>query len=115
MKVAPGCCRDIPGPVARSKGIESSMDESTPVNITPAWDDSCMTRHYLGIAEIAEHVGLERETVKAYVREGRLPAPDVAVGKIRGWSEKTIDKWWESRPGRGARTDLAKPKRRSGK
>ncbi|WP_100813035.1 helix-turn-helix transcriptional regulator [Microbacterium lacus] len=67
-----------------------------------------MTRHYLGLSEIAAHTGLERSTVKSYADDGQMPPADVAIGGIRGWRVQTIDKWMANRPGRGARTDLAK-------
>ncbi len=66
-----------------------------------------MTRHFLGLTEVAAHAKLARDTIKAYARDGYLPEPDVTIGDIRGWSVASIDAWLAARPGRGARTDLA--------
>lgn len=73
-----------------------------------------MTVQYMGPAEIAAFVNRELggniapTTVRQYAAKGRMPEPDVRIGPNGGWSEDTIRKWWASRPGRGARTDLRK-------
>ncbi|WP_205814214.1 transcriptional regulator [Microbacterium sp. K24] len=75
-----------------------------------------MTVQYLGPAEVAAYVTRELggdiapATIRQYAAQGRMPAPDVRIGPNGGWSEETIVKWWTSRPGRGARTDLASSK-----
>lgn len=66
-----------------------------------------MTRHYLGMGEVAAHTGLARTTLNGYAEKNLLPDPDVTVGGVRGWDVATIDAWMSARPGRGARTDLA--------
>ncbi|AUV60784.1 DNA binding protein [Mycobacterium phage Rem711] len=69
---------------------------------------------YLNQAEFAERIGVAPSSLSRY----KLPAPDVIVGPVnedgslprgtvRGWLPATIDEWNASRPGRGARTDLA--------
>jgi hypothetical protein len=75
-----------------------------------------MTVQYMGPAEVAAYVTrvyrpLTSETVRQYAAKGRMPEPDVRIGPNAGWSEATIDEWWANRPGRGARTDLAKGKK----
>lgn len=67
-----------------------------------------MTKHYLAMTEIGERLGISPTTVRSYFDAGRLPEPDVTVGRVRGWSPETIDKWQQNRPGRGYRTDLAR-------
>ncbi|MFD5599943.1 XRE family transcriptional regulator [Leucobacter sp. NPDC058333] len=69
--------------------------------------DVDMTRHYLSTTEIAERLGITRGALSSLT----LPKPDVTVGTVRGWSEKTIDKWNEQRPGSGNR----KPRKTAGK
>lgn len=66
-----------------------------------------MTVQYLGPAEVAARFGLAASTIRHYAAQGKMPEPDVRVGPTAGWSEATVDAWWASRPGRGARTDLA--------
>lgn len=44
--------------------------------------------------------------MNGYDERGLLPEPDVIVGRAKGWSEDTVLKWNDSRPGRGARTDM---------
>ena len=56
-----------------------------------------MTRRYLSMTQVAERLGVTLGALSHY----RLPAPDVYVGRTRGWSEKTIDEWNAARPGRG--------------
>ena len=71
-----------------------------------------MTTEYLGTASVAERAGLAVATVRSYILKGLIPPADVVIstpnGPLRGWSIDTIDTWLASRPGRGARTDLAK-------
>ena len=70
-----------------------------------------MTVTYLGTAAVAERAGLSVTTIRSYIRKGLIPDADVTIttpsGPLRGWAPKTIDAWQASRPGRGARTDLA--------
>ena len=62
--------------------------------------DRNVTRHYLSTTEIAERLGITRGALSSLT----LPKPDVTVGTVRGWSEKTIDTWNAQRPGSGNRT-----------
>lgn len=74
----------------------------------------------IGYEELAEKLGLTLESARAYnsravqhrklaaetgdpnhVRPGDLPEPDHYFGQSPAWFESTIDKWDESRPGRG--------------
>ncbi len=56
-----------------------------------------MTERYLSMTEVAERLGVTKGALVRY----KLPAPDVIVGKARGWLPETIDQWNASRPGRG--------------
>lgn len=71
-----------------------------------------MTTEYLGTADVAKRAGLAVATVRSYILKGLMADPDVIIttpsGPLRGWSADTVDAWLVSRPGRGARTDLAK-------
>lgn len=71
-----------------------------------------MTIEYLGAQAVAARVGLSVNTIRSYLAKGLLPEPDAVIvtssGELRGWLPATIDQWASSRPGRGARTDLAK-------
>lgn len=68
---------------------------------------------YLNLAQFAERINVAPKTMSRY----KLPDPDVVVGPVnedgtiprgtvRGWLPETIDAWDDSRPGRGARTDV---------
>ena len=48
----------------------------------------------LGVNEVAERTGLSPNTVKAYSQvPGRMPQPDVMIGRVKGWFPDTIDAW----------------------
>lgn len=66
---------------------------------------------YRGPAEAAEYLGLSVHTIKSYVHQGRFATPDAKVGRVAGWLDATLDEWAATRPGQGARTDLAQPKK----
>lgn len=80
-----------------------SAGESTSHTSGCSCDDGGMTRHYLSLQGVADHLGVSRNTVAKY----RLPEPDVIVGDginaPRGWSVATINRWNESRRGQGWR------------
>ncbi|TDK85417.1 XRE family transcriptional regulator [Mycolicibacterium mucogenicum] len=48
--------------------------------------------------EVAEYLGLAG--VKSLSKTA-LPRPDVIVGKTKGWSHETIERWNSARPGQG--------------
>ena len=66
--------------------------------------DGGMTRHYLSKKQFAARIGI-KEGAEGALDNLQLPRPDVVIGEgpraTRGWSEKTIDEWNASRPGRG--------------
>ncbi|MCV7208759.1 XRE family transcriptional regulator [Mycolicibacterium canariasense] len=52
----------------------------------------------LGVNEVAERTGLSPNTVKSYANiPGRMPQPDVMIGRVKGWFPETIDRWIERR------------------
>ena len=72
-----------------------------------------MTQHepgeWLGVAEIAARAGIRPQTWTGYVNRGQAPAAgrrNPETGR-REWLFSVITEWLESRPGAGARTDLA--------
>jgi len=71
-----------------------------------------MPTEYLGTAAVAQRVGLTVSTIRSYILKDLMPDADVIIatpsGPLRGWAPETIDAWQASRPGQGARTDLAK-------
>lgn len=73
--------------------------------------NSVMAKHYLSATEVAERIGVTRGSLANL----RLPAPDVTIGSVRGWSEKTIDAWNEARPGRGRRWEVDPAKKSRGR
>lgn len=64
-----------------------------------------MTRRYLALSDVADHLGLSINTVRGYSEKGMLPEPDALTGMgpraVRGWLPETIDRWQANRPGRG--------------
>lgn len=56
-----------------------------------------MTVRYLSRPQVAERIGVKRDTLNKY----QLPAPDVLIGDLPGWLPATIDSWQATRPGRG--------------
>ena len=64
-----------------------------------------MTTKYLTSGEVAEMLGLSKNTVAQYATHGKLPEPDAVMGQganlTRGWLPETIEAWNQSRPGSG--------------
>lgn len=61
---------------------------------------------YLGVTEVAERTGLAVNTVKSYSKiPGRMPQPDVMIGRVKGWLPETIDRWMERRGQRPGTTN----------
>lgn len=61
-----------------------------------------MTIRALTIAEVAQRLGIEHETLRAIARRGGMPPPDVEVGvstgrPVRGWTAETVDAWATAR------------------
>ncbi|QXC46719.1 MULTISPECIES: helix-turn-helix transcriptional regulator [Rhodococcus erythropolis group] len=52
-------------------------------------------------------------TFHAYVNRGHAPKPVEKIGSTPLWKRSEIVEWARNRPGRGARTDLRKPRRRT--
>lgn len=55
----------------------------------------------------ARRIGVKLPTFRGYVSKGLTPEPDATLGNSRGWHLSTVEKWLATRPGRGARTDMA--------
>lgn len=58
-----------------------------------------MARYYMSVTDVANYLGIARAAVSNY----NLPEPDAYVGKARGWTRATIEKWNANRPGHGGR------------
>lgn len=52
-------------------------------------------------------------TFHSYVNRGHAPKPVEKIGNTPLWKRSEIVEWARNRPGRGARTDLRKPRRRT--
>ncbi len=55
------------------------------------------------VGEVAEHLGVQASTVRAYVARREMPEPDGRVWRTPWWRDTTIIAWQQGRPGRGAR------------
>lgn len=53
----------------------------------------------LTFSEVAERVGLLRNTLTAYKVKGFMPAPDEQYGRTPLWREETIEAWIATRKG----------------
>ena len=66
-------------------------------------------RKKLGAKDAAAMVGVKPNTWRAYVAREQAPAPDgrEEISGTPWWWESTVKRFRDSRPGQGARTDLA--------
>lgn len=63
-------------------------------------------RAMLTIADIAEMVGVEPDTIAAYRYRGYLPEPQAVIGRTPVWARPIVRHWLDTRPGNGWRTDI---------
>ena len=52
-----------------------------------------MARKLMTTTEVAESLGVQRETVAAYLSRGQMPAPDEVFGRTPLWRPATISRW----------------------
>lgn len=52
-----------------------------------------MSSRLMTVDEVAEYLGVKRQTVTAYKARGQMPAPDKQYGRTPLWRESTITKW----------------------
>ncbi len=70
-------------------------------------------QEFVGYAPAAEYLGIVRNTLSSYVARGI--GPEIARQHIEGqyvlpvFTRSGLDRWVNSRPGQGARTDLMQP------
>ncbi|HEX7165424.1 MAG TPA: hypothetical protein VF230_00455 [Acidimicrobiales bacterium] len=65
-----------------------------------------MTHHLVGVAEIAEMLGVSRQRVDAITRtDDTFPSPEVELASGRVWTREKVDEWLRARrrSGRGRR------------
>jgi predicted DNA-binding transcriptional regulator AlpA len=48
--------------------------------------------------EVAQFLGIEEVTVRAYVTRHKMPQPDAYVGSTKLWQQQTIKEWARNRP-----------------
>jgi len=68
------------------------IDEPAPENLTFT-DANRPAILPVGLAEIAERLGVARQTVDAWRTRGRLPAPRWTVGGRPAWAWCDIETW----------------------
>jgi predicted DNA-binding transcriptional regulator AlpA len=61
--------------------------------------ESTAMKVYLSVSEVADRTGLALNTVKAYSQDTprRMPNPDAMIGRVKGWTVRTIDAWHKGR------------------
>lgn len=65
---------------------------------------------YVTATEAAKLAGIARDTFTAYVSRGLAPAAALELAGRKFYKLATINRWIGNRPGRGARTDLKRPR-----
>ena len=56
-----------------------------------------MTPAYLDTGGLAARAGLTAGSARTYLSRGKLPPPDVHIGKTPGWTTATVDAWIAAR------------------
>jgi hypothetical protein len=69
-------------------------------------DEGQTPDRFVGYGPAAEYLGLKRNTLSSYVARGIGPEADGQYN-LPVFTRAALDAWKESRPGQGARTDLA--------
>lgn len=76
--------------------------------VTPhGYPDPVADDDLIDAAEAAELIGVKHYTFTSYVSRGRAPAPVRRIAGRNVYSRTEVLEWHASRPGPGARTDLA--------
>lgn len=58
---------------------------------------------YLTSQELADRLGIKRNSVHRYRTRGDIPPPDEHVGRTPLWAVSRIEEWLSGRPGHGWR------------
>jgi predicted DNA-binding transcriptional regulator AlpA len=67
----------------------------------------------LTTAEVAKLVGVKPSTWRSYLGRNTAPPPDGRYDeRTVYWYRSTIERWVKARPGRGARSDLGRKRKR---
>lgn len=63
---------------------------------------------YLTSEQLANRLGVARESIHRYRTRGDIPEPDEIVGRSPVWKIETIERWEAVRPGHGWRKGKTK-------
>jgi predicted DNA-binding transcriptional regulator AlpA len=58
------------------------------------------------VAQIAKAAGVSKATIDSYRYRGYLPEPQTMSGRTPLWARPIINRWLETRPGAGWRSDI---------
>jgi predicted DNA-binding transcriptional regulator AlpA len=97
----------------RASRVNMPLPVPTPGVISASLGSAHMQR-YLSLGEVADRCGLQLNTLKGYLRKGILPAPDAQIGRNRGWTVETIQKWEATRRPRSSRSSEPRAARSGG-
>lgn len=56
-----------------------------------------MTDRYLRVKDLAEYLGVTRQTIRAMHLRGELPKPVIITGQIKAWRQSEIDQFLASK------------------
>lgn len=68
---------------------------STPTTSTPKNTASLSKDGYMRIMPIADYLGIHHQTVRRYVKQGRMPAPKLVCG-VQLFDMTEIKQWLET-------------------
>ncbi len=92
--------------MSRAARIEPASEDLAR-SIEPASPIPFRDRLLVGWDDISAHVGVSRRLLEREVSAGRMPGPDVRIGRRACWRPATITSWLDSlaqqAPGRGVR------------
>ena len=51
---------------------------------------------FYNVTTLAQHLGVSTQTIRRWIRSGKLPAPIVLSPTVRRWKKAEIESWLEA-------------------